>query len=200
MATTRQARLTLTEIISAASDTLKHAGYTRVDDANLKDWPANSRAFEDAYAIVALFVYETWQDLNGAWPDAQACLVDLISKTLTRAEPKAWEGYLVLLTAALPDTTAYGRRSEIRYDTSRVRKLVATGAELRTISDVERALLPLLPVSSPTTTTVEQSVLQLLPSLLAGQKIEEGATRAVVDAFLEQEPVMDKLHAYRLRS
>lgn len=35
----------------------------------------------------------------------------------------------------------------IQRDTNRVRKLVAAGQELQTLNDVERTLLPLLPVS-----------------------------------------------------
>ena len=104
-----------------------------------------SRVFEDPYGIVAVHVFDSWRQLTEQWPVAQGRLVELISEHLTRPEPKAWEGYLVLLTPGLLPPTQRTRLNDLRYDTHRVRKLVATGDDLATLEDVQGTLLPLSP-------------------------------------------------------
>ncbi|CAN5532417.1 hypothetical protein BH24ACT24_BH24ACT24_00520 [soil metagenome] len=116
---------------------------------------------------------------------------------MTSADPKSWEGYLVLLTPGSASGDEVQSLSSIRYDISRVRKLVATGDELKQISDVHRTLLPLLPLEAAPTGDGDGSVLDLLPSLLASQGIDAGAVKSIIDAFAAQQPLVESLHEYR---
>lgn len=193
------AGLTSTDLIAAASEILENSGYVRIDATTPGSAISEARVFEDPYSVVTLIVCETWPELESRWTNAQGGLVELMSAHMSSDDPKAWEGYLVLLTPGLTagseDTQTV---SSIRYDISRVRKLVATGDELKQISDVERTLLPLLPLLPLQTTGDAGSVLDLLPELLAGrEQIEESAVRAVIDAFIAQKPLVEALDMYR---
>jgi hypothetical protein len=194
--------LTSTDLIAAASEILETGGYVRIEAAKTGSAISDARLYEDPYSVVALIVCETWAELESRWTDAQGALVELMSAHMSREDPKAWEGYLVLLTPG--STTGIEETqtvSSIRYDTSRVRKLVATGNELKQISDVERTLLPLLPLHATQITDDAGSVLDLLPQMLAaGEKIEEPMVRAVIDAFIVQKPLVEALDIYRLQA
>jgi len=188
--------LTSTDILAAATEILTASRYTRISESDAEVEFTSARLFEDAYGIVALVVYETWDDLSSRWPDAQAFLVDVISKNVSSSEPKAWEGYLVLLTPSVLSGPAQREPDRIRYDTSRLRKFVATGAELKTVSDVHRTLLPLLPLDEVELGR-QESTLEMLPDLLSKKALPRRAVAVVVNAFRDQLPILEKLHAYR---
>jgi len=61
--------------------------------------------------------------------------VNVISENIGHAEWKAWDGYLVLLTPGLAPSEEANIEA-VRYDTTRLRKLVATGEDLRNPTDV----------------------------------------------------------------
>lgn len=128
---------------------------------------------------------------------SQGHLVELISAHLTGPEPKSWEGYLVLLTPGQSPTLAGSQLAEIRYDTNRVRKLVATGDDLRTLDEVEQALLPLLPLQVGSPLESGPALLERLPALLAERGIDVEAARTVVNAFTANESILERLHAFR---
>jgi len=190
--------LTTSQLLAAVSELLEPGGYNPVQPAD--GWTSNSRLFEDPYGIVAVVVYETWADLAETWPDAQGHLVELISAHLRRPEPKSWEGYLVLLTPSVAPLAARSQLAEIRYDTNRVRKLVATGDDLRTLDDVEQALLPLLPLEVESQLESGPALLERLPDLLAARGIDAEAARTVVQAFIANESVLERLHEFRNRA
>ncbi|GIK77430.1 MAG: hypothetical protein BroJett022_11200 [Actinomycetes bacterium] len=191
------AGLTVTDLLAAASETLESSGYARValDGRELE----GGRLYEDPYGVVAINVYDSWATLAGEWTEAQAELVELMSEHLSSADAKAWEGYLVLLTPGHADPGADADQLEsIRYDTSRVRKLIAAGDELTRLADVERVLLPLLPIDGGVTDVdQERSVLDLLPTLIRSEDVDQGAVGAVVAAFQEHEPLLEALEAWR---
>ena len=91
--------LTATEILAASTSEMVDAGgYVRVSDEALKGWPfSNSRLFEDRFGIVAIVIFETWEELQEEWPEAQAALSQLMSRYMGRSEPKSWDGYLILI-------------------------------------------------------------------------------------------------------
>lgn len=191
-------QLTGTQLLAAATETLNGGGYEQVSvplpDAQTGDL---SRLFEDAYGIVSIHVYESWRQLTEQWHVAQGELVDVISGHLTRPEPKAWEGYLVLLTPGLLPATDKSRINELRYDTNRVRKLVATGDDLGTLESVRLTLLPLLPLTLDTRVGDQTPLLERLPELLTGSGVPAALTRVVVDAFLGNDSMVERLHEAR---
>jgi hypothetical protein len=189
--------LTVTELLANATKTLETHGYKRVNLDITESWhTSNVRLFEDDYGIVAVVVYDTWGDLSSNWVDAQASLVELVSKYTTSYDPKSWEGYLVLLTPSPVAKEGRLELTEIRYDVSRVRKLVATGDDIKTLDDVRQVLLPLLPLQVETINEVGESVLNMLPKLLSKRGLSAEAVEAVITAFLEQKPIVENLHKY----
>ncbi len=186
-------------IVAAATATMLTAGYQRVPEASISAVrSADFRVFEDPYGVVAIVVYDSWVDLKSNWPDAQGSLVDLISKFMHRSEAKAWEGYVVLLTPGVVPSSERLEVSLIARNTSRVRKLIATGEELLTINDVETVLLPVLPVNGAVaTTTVSASVLEALPHMLETEGIPAEAVRTLISAFAKQESLLEALHRSR---
>jgi hypothetical protein len=187
---------TTTDLIAAASQVLLEGGYRQIN-GQFPEWGTpTSRLFEDEYSVVGIAIFETCKELLQTWPDAQALLVDVISRHVGSQESKSWDGYLVLLTPGLAPSESAALEA-VRYDTTRLRKLVATGDDLKLPTDVERVLRPLLPLRPERASLVQQSALDLLPRLLAAQQIPEEVTRVVVDAFRQQSPLLEQLHQQR---
>lgn len=184
---------TSTDLIAAASQTLIVNGYSQIT-GRFRDWDTpTSRLFEDEYGIVGIVAFDTCADLLRTWPDLQASLVEVISRHVGKEEAKSWDGYLVLLSPGLAPSESIAM-DEVRYNTTRLRKLVATADDLKSATDVERVLRPLLPLPQERANLGQESALDLLPRLLAEQRIPEGVTRVLVDAFREQSPLLERLH------
>lgn len=188
--------LTSSTILSGASGTLTDAGYQSVSSDLITEWPTDAvRVFEDAFSVVAVCVFDTWSALEGAWQDAQGALVELMSAHLSIHDAKSWDGYLVLLTPGMrsDERDAIER---IRYDTARVRKLVSSAPELATVSDIEHALLPLLPLSTDIEVAPTQSPLDVVGDALR-EEFDVPVIDALLAAFAEQRPVVEAIHRAR---
>ena len=188
--------LTATALAAAAGRVLEGAGFKAIAPDSVGVWRATAtRVYEDEYSIVCVAVYETWADLSSRWIEDQTSLVDLISKNFSRTEPKAWEGYLVLLTPSVVPATGRMNAIDIQRNTLHVRKLFADGDELRSIDDVRRTLLPLLPLEEHDALET-RNVLDTLPLLLASRGIDEGAAKVAIAAFRDQRPIVAEIHAF----
>jgi hypothetical protein len=187
---------TTTDLIAAASQVLLEGGY-RQSNGRFPEWGTpTSRLFEDEYSVVGVAIFETCRELLQTWPDVQAVLIDVMSRHVGSQESKSWDGYLVLLTPGLAPSESEAIEA-VRYNTTRLRKLVATGDDLKLSTDVERVLRPLLPLRPERAELGQESALDLLPKLLAAQQIPEEVTRALVDAFRQQSPLLEQLHQQR---
>ncbi len=187
------ASLTTSSMIALASEVLSANGYRVARDlTDMISIGEQALLAEDAYSVVSVVAFETWQQLETEWFVAQAELVDLLARRLTRSAPKAWDGYLVLLCAAEP----LDRRevTKIERDTSRVRKIVATGGVLRASADVARVLDLLLPLELPPDLAALDDVLDGLPQLMK-EVVDPAKMKIVVDAFRDAEPPLARLHA-----
>jgi len=183
---------TTTELIAAASELLARGGYQAVQE-RFPEWnTSSSRLFEDDYSVVGITVFQTCMELFDSWPNRQGSLVDVISQRVGAAEKKAWDGYLVLLT---PGFSADNLKiEEIRYNTTRLRKLVGTAEDLSTASDVARLLRPLLPLQTEKGSFASRSALDLLPGILARHGISQSTTTELVKAFIDRDSLMERLH------
>jgi hypothetical protein len=187
---------TSTELIASAAQALIGGGYRQITDL-FKEWDTpTSRLFEDPYTVVGVVVFNTCGELLRAWPDLQGSLVDVISRHVGKAEAKSWDGYLVLLTAGLAPSEA-AEIEAVRYNTTRLRKLVATGDDFQGATDLQRVLSPLLPLIQDGAKLSQESALDLLPGLLAQQGIPMETTQLLLDAFREQAPMLERLHAQK---
>lgn len=184
-----------TQMLAAASQVLASSGYAgapmRSDDSAQA---YASRVFEDRYGIVAVCVFDSWGSLVKDWPVAQGQLVGLMSETLRRPEPKAWEGYLVLMTPGLMPLGDRTLINSMRADTNRVRKLVAAGDELGTLEDIRTFLLPLVPLETDESLSGEGNLLESLPELLQEQGVMPQVTETVLQAFAANESILQRLH------
>ena len=184
--------LTATEIIAAITEGLSSNGYRRIEVKGAYWRNPYARMFEDEYGIVASVVFETWEDLSSGWIDAQSALVELISEHITASEAKAWEGYLLLLTSGYaPSEKAL---SEIRYDMSRVRKIIADARHLGAAPDVLGVILPLLPLGREFDNEQQESLLDLIPGLLVEKEIPKVIGQTIVEAYKNQKPILIELH------
>ena len=189
-------RFTSTELIASAAQALIAGGYRQITKS-FAEWDTpTSRLFEDPYTIVGVVVFDTCGELLSAWPDLQGSLVDVISRHVGKAEAKSGDGYLVLLTSGLAPSEA-AEIEAVRYNTTRLRKLVATGDDLQTATDVNRVLSPLLPLAQDGPKLREESALDLLPGLLVPHGIPAETTRLILDAFREQAPMLERLHGQK---
>ena len=187
---------TTTDLIASASQVLLEGGYRQIN-GRFPEWGTpTSRLFEDEYSVVGIAIFDTCEELLRTWPDVQAVLIDVISRHVGSQESKSWDGYLVLLTPALAPSESEAIQA-VRYNTTRLRKLVATGNDLKLSTDVERVLRSLLPMRLERASQGQESALDLLPRLLAAQQISEEVTRVLVDAFRKQSPLLEQLHRQR---
>lgn len=186
---------TATGLLAASTDFLARAGYAPIPDEMLERFNSErARAFEDAYGVVLVAVYDTWDQLSTSWPDDQGGLVDLLSAYVPREEAKTWEGYLVLLTPGGDSEEAEVEANQIRYNMTRVRKLVGIGSEMNTLADLERVLRPLLPIQIAPIAAQSESVLDLLPNLLATDSLPESLVREAISAFSKSRAIVEALH------
>ncbi|TPM30029.1 hypothetical protein [Mesorhizobium sp. B2-3-4] len=184
--------LSASSMIALASETLSLNGYRVVRDmTDMKKLGDRALLAEDAYSVISVVAFETWQQLENDWAEAQADLVDLLARRLSRSAPKAWDGYLVLLCAGEPSDRLDTDR--IERDTSRVRKIVATGGKLRTSADINRVLDLLLPLELPDNLSALEDVLDALPELMKNS-VDRAKLKIVVDAFRDGEPPLERLH------
>lgn len=183
-----------TDLIAAATDTLLAGGYKRIG-TGFPDWETStSRLFEDPYNVVGVVVFDTCEELLMSWPEMQGRLVDIISRYVGQGEAKSWDGYLVLLTPAMAPSEENNLEA-IRYDTARLRKIVATGDDVRTPSDVGRVLRPLLPLSHDANSRGSAAIFDLLPALLKEHGVSENTSKTLIEAFRSQGAILEALHA-----
>ena len=182
-----------TTLLASSAEFLMEAGYRLVASEDALGWQtAHSKLFEDPYSLVGVVVYDTWSDLAEGWPDAQARLVNTMATRLSKTEPKTWDGYVVLLTPGYSGSDSR-HVSLIRYDTTRVRKLVATGEDLKALGDVKRAILPLLPLSTVALKPF-RPMLAVLQEALATRGIARDDAERVISAFSKNESILLALY------
>ncbi|MBJ7594039.1 MAG: hypothetical protein JF886_04120 [Candidatus Dormibacteraeota bacterium] len=188
-----QPTFNLDTLMGTASDILERAGYRRRDAVDVPG-STESTLFEDPYGVVLASGYDSWTSLLETWTEAQGVLVEIMSQYLTASEPKAWDGYLVLLTPSALDPELESKINEVRADTTRVRKLVPVSGQLRDATDVERVLLPLLPLAMEMEKLNDATAVDLLPELLARKDIDPVHTRLLINAMANQDPLVQTLH------
>jgi hypothetical protein len=185
-----------TGLIAAASRVLSGGGYQEIRQRAAEWDSSTSRIFEDPYNIVGVVVFDTCSELVRKWSDYQQSLVDVISRYVGKTDSKSWDGYLVLLTPSAA-STEQANLEVVRYDTTRLRKIVASGDDVSTPTDVERVLRPLLPLAEEQVKRRHESALDLLPDLLAAKEIPRATTKLLIEAFREQSPLLERLHGER---
>ncbi len=186
--------LSETQLLAAAGELLKQGGYREVSSERLESLKSDkARVYEDQYAIVCLVVFPSWTDLRSRWTNVQADFVELLSKYLLRADAKTWDAYLVLLTPATA-LEQWQEAQEIRQDTTRVRKLVGTGEDLRSLGDVATLVSSLLPIGTAEVVTDKtETIWSLVYQSLEKKGVHRDAIQSLVKSYEEQRNIMEAL-------
>lgn len=185
--------LNISAILALTTVVLTRGSYRVVRDMSLGSFPGERALLaEDDFSVVGIVAYESWSQLEVEWPEAQADLVALLGRKLARSAPKLYDAYLVLFCLSSPPSGSIA--DEIERDTNRVRKIVASGSSLRTTADVERVLDPFLPLEIPPEASLAPDVLDSLPDLLRSE-VEPKYTQAVINAFRDLQPPLERLNA-----
>ena len=186
--------LSETQLLAAAGELLKQGGYREVSSERLESLKSDkARVYEDQYAIVCLVVFPSWTELRSRWTNVQADFVELLSKYLLRADAKTWDAYLVLLTPATA-SEQWQEAQEIRQDTTRVRKLVGTGDDLRSLGDVATLVSSLLPIGTAEAVTDKtETIWSLVYQSLEKKGVHRDTIQSLVKSYEEQRNIMEAL-------
>ena len=189
--------LTTTSLLAIVTERLLESGYSRIGNSRLEAFGmVDARAFEDPYGVVVVVAWKTCDALVDEWTRAQSVLIELISAHYSRSDSKAWDGYVVLLTAAEPTPEQTRALDLLRHNTAHARKIVATGTELRTISDVEWVVATLLPLEVEMGIPQPSSVLEQLADIIADDNVSKYIVEDVVTAYADGSSLMEAIHRH----
>ena len=179
-------------VLREAVTTLESNNYTPSEAGFESANVLASAIAEDAFGVVALAVYDTFEALLESWRDAQSALSALLRKELGEGDPKRKEAYLVLFCLS-PYFGDQHLVREIEEDITFARKFVILGQHLENeaATNINVALAPLLPLESELSDIAMTRALDELPSMLARYGINRDLSSRLVNAFLRGEPLMD---------
>lgn len=162
----------MTDILTSCEATLRAYGYlTERAVIGSRD----CIGFEDDTVLGFILAYDGCSALIDGWRTDSAAVISHYQFGLRKSGAKAWNAYLVLLTAEVADHAKSMALSAVEEDLSGTRKIVRAG--LADGADIEAALLPLLPLQSA----------PRLEAIDMGHEIRERTTELperVVQAFL----------------
>lgn len=189
--------ITVSSLINEAERCLEEGGYKVSRDVVGLELPQDHVLLaEDHFGIVSVMVFETASELVSFWINAQDWFVHLLSQKLRKHDPKIWEGYLLLLTPTPASTESRHIIEDIEKDTSFIRKMVASGDDLQILGDIERFMLPLLPIKSVNITLDAESLLENLSQLLTARDVDERVVEVLVRAFKQQDALLESIYHY----
>lgn len=197
-------RTTNREVIEQMTSMLAASGARQIPRNRYPEWPQSALAYEDEYAIIAIWQFSSFADLSNSWLEAQDEVVRLVGSNVVSTDPKSWDGYLVLVTAEGVAASHSETLTSIRSNTRRLRKLVVTGDDLPTMigtplelaAPVRRALAPVLDI------TIEQShrrldPLETIPDRIDLSDEELSDLVVLLDAHKRGIPIVDALFGVR---
>jgi hypothetical protein len=161
----------MSTILETAAELLQEHGYVVV----LKHTDVPHLLFESEECLGLMIAFADPETLLGNWSIQSAALLEAQKLGLRRSLEKAWNSYLVLLSAARADRLQQALMDSVEEDLVGTRKIARAGMTSR--EEIARAILPLLP-------------LQSAPNLQPVDMKEEVRIRAsqlppaVMDAFL----------------
>ena len=160
------------DILPASSEMLAGADFsTRVTSAG----DGEVLTFEDATILGFLFAYNDPRELIKNWVEDTDGAVKNHQFGLRLAGQKAWNAYVVLLSAAEADFAQFSALSAIEEDLTGTRKIARSG--ITEVADLRAALLSLFPLQ----TAPKLEAVDILAEIR--QRTTELPPR-VVDAFL----------------
>jgi hypothetical protein len=129
------------DLLSMTHLVLREAGFT-TSTATVETF--SGVCFEDEAVVGFGCVFKDAIDMLNSWNRIETAFLTRHSQTLRGAGEKAWNVYLLLLTAQSEEASLARQVRWIEEDLDRTRKIAACGVTTR--EDVVNALLPLLPL------------------------------------------------------
>lgn len=134
----------MTEILEASASILREHGYAVLVD---HEGRPPYLLFESDEYIGLLLTYDTPDSLLSHWDNQSRALLDAQKLGLRRSQEKAWNSYLVLLSAARASRLQQALLDTVEENLVRTRKIARSGMASR--EEIQRAILPLIPLQSP---------------------------------------------------
>ena len=131
------------DILATSIEHLTAAGFVTARES-ARD--SDALVFEDGTVLGFIICYADAAKLIAGWAADAAALMSRYQLSLRRSEQKAWNAYVVCLTAAEATVGEVAVLSSIEEDLTGTRKIVRS--DVRDSDDVRAALLPLLPIQS----------------------------------------------------
>jgi hypothetical protein len=172
-----------------AESMLTEHGYEVVPPSMLgKRQSEQTRILEDEYGVVLLQSFDSIEALLELWQEAQASLVKILVDHVVPGAAKGWEGYLILMTPAHALERDLSALMEVRYDTTRTRKIIIGGADrLRRGMD---AVLPLPDLAEEIRTN---DPIEFVPRWLETAGIPPSKSQALLEAYRNQGSLLEAL-------
>lgn len=176
------------EIFNSTQELLNRIGFTAVR-SSVKG--SEVLIFEDDSVIGFVFSYPNVQSLIAGWESDSEAAVSAHQLALRRAGQKAWNTYVVLLASGEATYAEMAALAAIEENLTGTRKIARS--DMRDISDVEAALLPLLPLQSAPKLDAVDMVLEIrqrateLPPR-AVEAFVSGIEESVVLQVIEEAP------------
>jgi hypothetical protein len=152
------------------------------------------RVLEDAYGVVLLQCFDSVDALLDLWEEAQSLLVKALTDHMMPGAARGWEGYLVLMTPASALARDLPALMALRYDTTRTRKLLITGA-----ARLHRGLAPILPLPEQTAQASADDSLDYVVEWLGTSGVTVPTARVLLDAYRNQQSLLEALEAVVLK-
>jgi hypothetical protein len=137
---------------------------------------ASSFQFEDE-ALMGFVMEAPLTEIVSSWSAQQDQFIRDKASFLRKSALKSWNLYSVFLTTDLPDEEARKSVARIEEDFRATRKIVQTG--VATVSDVQRALYPLIPIQNAIDISAEDLKQKLRSRLSA---LPAAALQALLDS------------------
>jgi hypothetical protein len=137
---------------------------------------ANSFQFEDG-SLVGFVVEAPLNEIISSWSTQQDQFVRDKASYLRKSALKSWNLYAVFLTADSIDEASRKSVARIEEDFRATRKIVQTG--ITTVSDVQRALYPFIPIQNVVGISAEDLKQKLRSRLSA---LPPGAIQALLES------------------
>lgn len=126
---------------------LQEAGYR----CKIAGYDPGVLLFEDDSILGFATLFESAADLLAQWREKQNTFIARTAAALRHSSTKSWNCYAVYLCSSPADDGLKPQLSDLEENLSLTRKLVADG--LATSRDIQRALLPILPIQNQTSTS-----------------------------------------------
>lgn len=145
----------MTAVLELAREVLQNSSYTVIPSGESD----HSLHFEDDAVLGLVHFFETIQELLEAWESIQDSFLRRVAKQLRMEPTKAWNAYTVLLCSESCPEALRKSLEAVEEDFRGTRKIAYDG--VRTLQDVEQALLPLLPIQAVAVLKLEDPLLRL---------------------------------------